>query len=77
MFLAIILRMHMHTYILCASDFLLELEENRQEHRRHGVEVGRVAPRARMEAGFVHQLVEHLAVFLPEGAAVVHPLVDD
>jgi hypothetical protein len=30
-----------------------------------------------MEAGFVHQLVEHLAVFLPEGAAVVHPLVDD
>src|SRR5438445_11282909 len=30
-----------------------------------------------MEAGLVHQLVEHLAVLLPEGAAVVHPFVDD
>src|SRR5216117_3290280 len=58
-------------------DLPLEFEEDRQEHRRHGVEVGRVAPRARVEAGLEHQLVEHLAVLLPEGAAVVHPLVDD
>src|SRR3989441_1201063 len=60
-----------HAYLL------LQLQQNRQEHRRDGVEVGRVAPGARMEAGLVHQLVERLAVLLPEGAAVVHPLVDD
>src|SRR2546428_7674735 len=60
-----------HAYLL------LKLQQDRQEHRRDGVEVGRVAPGARMEAGLVHQLVERLAVLLPEGAAVVHPLVDD
>src|SRR3990170_1233690 len=58
-------------------DLFLHLQQDRQEHRRHGVELGRVAPRARVEAGLVHQLVEHLAVLLPEGAAVVHPVVED
>src|SRR6267143_2035837 len=41
-----------HAYLL------LKLQQDRQEHRRDGVEVGRVAPGARMEAGLVHQLDE-------------------
>src|SRR5712691_9739069 len=58
-------------------DVPFHLQEDREERQDARVEVGAVARGARVLSRLVQQAVEHLAVFLPQRAPIVHPVVQD
>src|SRR5438093_10283608 len=58
-------------------DVPFHLQEDREERQDARVEVGTVARGARVLPRLVQQAVEHLAVFLPQRASIVHPIVQD
>src|SRR5213593_5315576 len=58
-------------------DVPFHLQEDREDRQDARVEVGAVARSARVLPRLVQQAVEHLAVFLPQRASIVHPIVQD